>query len=230
MNFSEKQINFPTSCKPENWNKNRYPDILCNEETKFEYSKQNLLNTSITDLNCNIFLENPFSESVMHYFDQENCGEQLNYINANYIKGTHSYNTLFIATQAPLENTMEDFYQMIWESNSKIIISLASLVENQKIKMHQFWPGNNKMVNFGQFSVTLKEEIAFQKDMIVRKLSVFNLNLEISREIFQIHFTGWPDCGVPHEINSLASIYYLQKKFLGEADLDFLKGPIIVHW
>lgn len=59
---------------------------------------------------------------------------QTDYINANWI---HSYNVpnRYIATQGPLPNTVEDFWRMVWQSNSEIIVVLTKLVDNGKVNL-----------------------------------------------------------------------------------------------
>ena len=37
---------------------------------------------------------------------------------------------MYIATQFPLENTMDDFWRMVWEKKSNCIVMLANLEEN----------------------------------------------------------------------------------------------------
>lgn len=43
----------------------------------------------------------------------------------------------FIVTQGPLENTIEDFWEMIWEYKSHAIVMLTPLKENEKVRTTQ---------------------------------------------------------------------------------------------
>ena len=50
----------------------------------------------------------------------------FDYINASYIPSTNKGTPNdYIASQGPMEDTLDDFWEMIWEQNIKIIIMLA---------------------------------------------------------------------------------------------------------
>ena len=55
------------------------------------------------------------------------------YINASMIDGFQQKNA-FIATQAPLENTVIDFWRMIQEKNVHTIVMLTKLVERDQVR------------------------------------------------------------------------------------------------
>ncbi|VDN35619.1 unnamed protein product, partial [Dibothriocephalus latus] len=61
------------------------------------------------------------------------------YINANYLDGYHRKN-MYIATQGPLPNTIADFWRMVWEQRSSIIVAMTRLEERTRIKCEQYWP------------------------------------------------------------------------------------------
>ena len=65
---------------------------------------------------------------------QENPGVLgSDYINANYVD-SYQFRNSFIATQAPIECTIKDFWKMVWEQNSKTIVVLCKEYEKGEVK------------------------------------------------------------------------------------------------
>ena len=54
------------------------------------------------------------------------------YINANFVD-SYQHKSSFIATQAPLECTIKDFWKMVWEQNSKAIVILCKQYEKGEV-------------------------------------------------------------------------------------------------
>eukprot|EP01091_Cochliopodium_minus_P018426 TRINITY_DN7474_c0_g1_i1.p1 TRINITY_DN7474_c0_g1~~TRINITY_DN7474_c0_g1_i1.p1 ORF type:complete len:475 (+),score=123.32 TRINITY_DN7474_c0_g1_i1:21-1445(+) len=159
------------------------------------------------------------------YLEEEDTSK---YINANYIRGNIEENSVFISTQAPLEDTLDDFYEMIWQAKSKIVISLSSLIENNKSKMFQFWPEKDKLINTKNYKISIKDEFSERKDIYIRILQVTSSHNK-SRDIIQMHYTGWPDNEAPKDPSNVIEIYKLQRKYEEEGKKEGLSGPIIVH-
>lgn len=68
----------------------------------------------------------------------------------------HSVNQMvrYIATQGPMDNTVDDFWQMILEQNCKLIVMLTTLKEGNRRKCHQYWPRlEDSLVVLGNWTV-----------------------------------------------------------------------------
>lgn len=60
--------------------------------------------------------------------------EGSDYINANFIDG-YMMRRAFVATQAPIPDTIPDFWRMIWEQESSTIVMLSKETESGKVGM-----------------------------------------------------------------------------------------------
>lgn len=75
----------------------------------------------------------------------------------------------YIACQAPLQNTIEDFWRMVWEQQSKLILMITHLFENGTEKCADYMPPSeitdcHRL--FGDFQVTLKKREVKEKYII----------------------------------------------------------------
>lgn len=77
--------------------------------------------------------------------------------NTLVFKGPKDNTNYYIACQAPMENTINDFWRMIWEQNSKVIIMATDLSESGVEKCAEYLPPSVVLDNnrtFGDFQVT----------------------------------------------------------------------------
>ncbi|XP_044263828.1 uncharacterized protein LOC123010780 isoform X2 [Tribolium madens] len=140
------------------------------------------------------------------------------YINANFIDGYETPKA-FIAAQAPIPSTVEDFWQMICEQNVSVVIMLTELRENGLIKCEQYWPDFQSRCRFGKISL---ENISTKTypHYIRRELKIHYC----SKIYFVQHlqYVTWPDHGVPLCRQSFTS-------FLKEITEIPQTSPMVVH-
>ena len=141
------------------------------------------------------------------------------YINASPINIGQKQN-LFIATQGPLVNTIEDFWTMVWELKSKVIVMRTNLIEAEKKKCENYWEAKME-----KFKVEVKKENT-HKMYFEREIQLINLSNKEERTVYQIHYTQWPDKGVPEskDLPIFSEINELVDKLNNDT-----KEPIIVH-
>uniref|UniRef100_A0A8C2KCP5 protein-tyrosine-phosphatase n=1 Tax=Cyprinus carpio TaxID=7962 RepID=A0A8C2KCP5_CYPCA len=131
------------------------------------------------------------------------------YINANYID------------VRPMQETVRDFWRMIWQENSASIVMVTNLVEVGRVKCVRYWPDETEL--YGDIKVTLIETEPLA-EYVIRTFTVQKKGHHEIREIRQFHFTSWPDHGVPCYATGLLG-FIRQVKFLNPPDA----GPIVVH-
>jgi protein tyrosine phosphatase len=161
--------------------------------------------------------------------------EGSDYINANFVRGEFSSSPCFICCQAPLPQTFEDFWRMVWEQNAPVIVVLMRMKENGRIKGHMYWPNKLKETKqFGKIRVTLKKSFTFRvanqlAQIKIRVLEIENLHEKKSREIVQLHFKGWPDFGVPDTTRPIRELIHLTNMYRQTASQKGVTGPTVVH-
>lgn len=95
------------------------------------------------------------------------------YINANFIDGELSgTERAYIATQGPLMHTRADFWRMVWENNTNIVVMLGKEKENDRVKVDRYWPEEGEgPLHFYNLSVQLvAKEYDPELSIAVRRL------------------------------------------------------------
>nr|XP_031360804.1 receptor-type tyrosine-protein phosphatase eta [Lonchura striata domestica] len=145
------------------------------------------------------------------------------YINANYMPGYNSKKA-FIAAQGPLPNTIEDFWQMVWEKSIYSIVMLTKCVEQARTKCEQYWP-DKQPKSYGDIIVTMVSEVVLP-EWTIRDFTVEKSNTPESHTVRQFHFTSWPDHGVPETTDLLINFRHLVHEYNSQNPVD---SPTLVH-
>ena len=188
--------------KPENRPKNRFKNIL------------------------------PFDHTRVALDDCDSDVPGSTYINANYISGEIPGSEFcYIATQGCLPTTIVDFWRMVWQEKSLVIVMITNEVERGRNKCAHYWPGPEEPCVYGSLQITNLEETILPH-YILRHVLVTNLSdsQKEERHVFQYHFKAWPDHGVPQDPGVvLGFMEDINAKVADMKNESLNPGPTVVH-
>nr|CAD7402735.1 unnamed protein product [Timema cristinae] len=248
--------------KPENANKNRYPDILPYDHARLvlndltNISGSDYINAStITDhdprnsawcgisVSCMLSLLSrrtmtPATRAGETDHDPQNSAWRgsskscmLSLLSRRTMTPTtrpgetdhDPRNPAYIATQGALPHTAPDFWQMVWEQGSVVMVMLTRLTENGNAMCHRYWPEEGSEL-YHIYEVHLVSEHIWCDDYLVRSFYLKNLKTGETRTVTQFHFLSWPDGGVPRSTKALLEFRRkVNKSYRGRS------CPIVVH-
>uniref|UniRef100_A0AAR2IPD3 Receptor-type tyrosine-protein phosphatase epsilon n=1 Tax=Pygocentrus nattereri TaxID=42514 RepID=A0AAR2IPD3_PYGNA len=156
------------------------------------------------------------SRVALSHIDDRMCSD---YINASYIDCPLKSLSLFAG---PKPETVADFWRMVWEQKSATIVMLTNTRERKEEKCCQYWPDQGCW-QYGCVRVAV-EDVTVLVDYTVRKFCHAADGCRAPRLVTQLHFTSWPDFGVP--LSPIGMLKFLKKvRSVNPAHA----GPIIVH-
>ncbi|GAB1298717.1 Tyrosine-protein phosphatase non-receptor type 20 [Apodemus speciosus] len=150
-------------------------------------------------------------------------GKNKDYINASYIRiVNHEEEYFYIATQGPLPDTIEDFWQMVMENNCNIIAMITREIEGGVIKCYNYWPISLKEpLEFKHFRVLL-ESFHITQYFTIRVFQIVKKSTGKSHSVKHVQFTKWPDHGTPASVDFFIKyVRYVRK--------NHITGPLLVH-
>jgi tyrosine-protein phosphatase non-receptor type 14/21 len=165
------------------------------------------------------------------------------YINASHIRmKVSSEEFWYIATQAPLANTVCDFWQMVWENGVSVIAMLMATSTNgfqdvDRQRCAQYWPdrlGQQHTLTVGDFEVSVRCSSG-SSPYVTSGLLVRHTPTGRQRVVWHLQFTDWPDHGCPN--NSTGFLDYLSEIDAIRRQVDNVDGtstrpqvaPVVVH-
>ena len=135
----------------------------------------------------------------------------------------------FIASQAPNDNTLDDFWQMCFDHNVTHILMLCKEFEDNKKKCSNYWNNTTIFRDFVVNNCSLLE----QDDIIERKrITVTYIKGKIKRTFEHLQFKEWPDHSTPN-IHNYVLIFEKLFKFVDDAREESnnkkINNPILIH-
>ncbi|KAF3481018.1 protein-tyrosine-phosphatase [Arthroderma uncinatum] len=138
---------------------------------------------------------------------QDTTESACDYINASFVRSSRS-NKRYIATQAPMPSTFNDFWRVVWEQGIRLIVMLTAETDGAQVKCHYYWNsadyGNLKVQLVSEGTIPLDPSGMLQSTeespfFNIRHFSITNSKapFEPPREVTQIQYTDWPDFGAP---------------------------------
>jgi len=145
--------------------------------------------------------------------------EHSDFINANWIDN-YAREPTYIATQCPIDSTIDDFYRMVWEKNVHEVVALANPHDIEKKKCAKYFPEDS--AKYGGLDIFLERKEEFP-DVHVR---IYSLKKNETIRVFvHHHFVSWPDLGVPNDPKQLLDLILRYRT----SDTYTKAWPLLVH-
>ena len=189
---------------------------------EFNYLKQNIDNDKLHDERLSEDNKLNRYKDIRPYKDNlVKINSKNKYINASWIHIPSD--NFFIATQGPLDTTIDDFWEMCYEYNVNVIVMLCQLEEKNKKKCANYWGGKNNVGNYILKSII--NEFDISNGITLRNFELKKSENDLfPKALIQLHYTHWEDHTVPdsQSYNNLIQLITNINSFKNNA-------PVVVH-
>lgn len=139
----------------------------------------------------------PLESHRVHITPRSPGTDGSDYINATFFPGFNQLKE-FIVTQHPVNETIADFWQMVWDHNAITIVVLSSIIDEKEFP--QFWPEKEDETDHGSFKVKLMEETTMYQEtggyITTRDFIMQSTQDDYELTCRIIHCPSWPEsCG-----------------------------------
>ncbi|XP_062353247.1 receptor-type tyrosine-protein phosphatase C isoform X3 [Cinclus cinclus] len=179
-----------TGNREENKSKNRNANII-----PYDFNRVPIRHEE----DCSKEGEHDSDESSDEDSDSE---ESSKYINASFITGYWGPKAM-IATQGPLQETVSDFWQMVFQRKVKVIVMLTELKEGDQELCAQYW-GEGKQTYDG-IEVQMAD-VNSGPSYTIRAFDVAHLKTKETQKVYQYQYHKWSGCDVPETPKDLVSM------------------------
>ncbi|KFW68581.1 Receptor-type tyrosine-protein phosphatase C, partial [Pygoscelis adeliae] len=162
--------------------------------------------------------------------EDSDCEESSKYINASFITGYWGPKAM-IATQGPLQETISDFWQMVFQRKVRVIVMLTELKEGDQELCAQYW-GEGKQT-YGGIEVQMTD-VNCCPSYTIRAFDVTHLKTKETQKVYQYQYHKWSGLDVPENPKDLVSmILNLKQKVparpVTEDNRSTRSVPLVVH-
>ncbi|NWU95017.1 PTPRC phosphatase, partial [Upupa epops] len=162
--------------------------------------------------------------------EDSDCEESSTYINASFIMGYWGPKAM-IATQGPLQETIPDFWQMVFQRKVKVIVMLTELKDGDQELCAQYW-GEGKQTYDG-IEVQMTDTSSYSS-YTTRAFDVTHLKTKETQKVHQYQYHKWKSLDVPENPKDLVSmIHDLKQKVpirpVSEDNRSTRSVPLVIH-
>uniref|UniRef100_U3JJ93 Receptor-type tyrosine-protein phosphatase C n=1 Tax=Ficedula albicollis TaxID=59894 RepID=U3JJ93_FICAL len=162
--------------------------------------------------------------------EDSDCEESSRYINASFITGYWGPKAM-IATQGPLQETISDFWQMVFQRKVKVVVMLTELKEGDEELCAQYW-GEGKQTYDG-IEVQMAD-VNSGPSYTIRAFDIAHLKTKETQKVYQYQYHKWSGCDVPEVPKDLVSMILNIKQKLparpvSEDNRRTRSVPLLVH-
>uniref|UniRef100_A0A8C9EKA2 protein-tyrosine-phosphatase n=1 Tax=Pavo cristatus TaxID=9049 RepID=A0A8C9EKA2_PAVCR len=129
---------------------------------------------------------------------------------------------VYIATQGPIVNTVSDFWRMVWQERSPIIVMITN-IEEMNEKCTEYWP--EEQITYEGIEIIVNQVI--QADDYRLRLITLKKGEEV-RNLKHYWYTSWPDQKTPDQAPPLLQLVLEVEEAMQSAEEK--NAPVIVHW
>ncbi|TFK14675.1 potassium voltage-gated channel subfamily H member 7-like [Platysternon megacephalum] len=162
--------------------------------------------------------------------EDSDCEEASRYINASFITGYWGPKEM-IATQGPLPETINDFWQMIFQRKVKVIVMLTELKEGDQQLCAQYWEEGKQ--TYEGIEVEMKD-VNLSSSYTIRAFDVTHVKRKETRNVYLYQYHKWNGLDLPENPKDLVTmILNLKQKLAAKSvpeDSRYSRSvPIVIH-
>ncbi|XP_021260819.1 receptor-type tyrosine-protein phosphatase C isoform X3 [Numida meleagris] len=162
--------------------------------------------------------------------EDSDCEESSKYINASFITGYWGPKAM-IATQGPLQETISDFWQMVFQRKVKVIVMLTELKEGDQELCAQYWGEGKQTYDGIEVQMT---DVNCCSSYTIRAFDVTNLKRKETQKVYQYQYHKWNGLDVPEDPKDLVNMILSLKQKVpsrptSEDNRNSRSVPLVVH-